>query len=147
MGVWKPNAVVYYQITRLSEQKYRLAIHFAENNFGPFKHIAFVIVLFESPSKHYLECYLQACVFKFASFITLFPFLVEAQSELTELTQQEIRLKKLQNNAMSVWHKARALFMYEKYISTTSRERTHVYVRGRENILAIYLSRHIPDKI
>jgi hypothetical protein len=24
---------------------------FAENNFGPFKHIAFVVVLFESPSK------------------------------------------------------------------------------------------------
>jgi hypothetical protein len=54
-GVWKSNAIVYYQITPLSEQKYRrLAIPFAENNFGPFKHIAFVIVLFESPlDEHY----------------------------------------------------------------------------------------------
>jgi hypothetical protein len=68
------NAIVYYQITRLSEQKYRLAIHFAENNFGPFKHIAFVIVLFESPSKTLVR--VQACIFKFASFITVFPFLV-----------------------------------------------------------------------
>jgi hypothetical protein len=48
MGLWKSKRVVYYQITQLSEQKYRLAISFAENNFGPFEHIVFVIVLFES---------------------------------------------------------------------------------------------------
>ena len=39
----------------LSEQKYRLVIPFAENNFGPFAHIVFVIVLFESPSKTLLR--------------------------------------------------------------------------------------------
>ena len=52
----------------LSEQKYRLAIPFAENNFGPFAHIVFVIVLFESPSKTLLRVlfaslYLQICIF------------------------------------------------------------------------------------
>ena len=63
------NAIVYYQITRLSEQKYgRLAIPCAENNFGPFEHIAFVIVLFESPSKTlfrvlFASLYLQICIF------------------------------------------------------------------------------------
>ena len=54
--------------TRLSEQKYRLAIPFAENNFGPFKHIAFLIVLFESPSKTlfrvlFAYLYHQICIF------------------------------------------------------------------------------------
>jgi hypothetical protein len=34
--------------------------------------------------------------------------------------------------------------MYEKYISTTSRERTHVYGRGRENILAILIAAYLP---
>jgi hypothetical protein len=68
MGVWKSNAIVYYQITRLSEQKYRKAIPFAENNFGPFKYIVFVIVLFESPSKTlfrvlFESLYLQISIF------------------------------------------------------------------------------------
>ena len=49
------------------EQIYRLALLFAENNFGPFKHIVFVIVLFESQSKTLfrvlLAClYLQICI-------------------------------------------------------------------------------------
>jgi hypothetical protein len=52
----------------LSEQKYRLVIPFAENNFGPFAHIVFVIVLFESPSKTlfrvlFASLYLQICIF------------------------------------------------------------------------------------
>jgi hypothetical protein len=34
--LWKSSVFVYYQITQLSEQKYRLAIPFAEHNFGPF---------------------------------------------------------------------------------------------------------------
>jgi hypothetical protein len=33
-------------ITQLCEQKYKLAIPFAENNFGPFEHIVFFIYLF-----------------------------------------------------------------------------------------------------
>jgi hypothetical protein len=66
MGLWKSNAIIYYQITQLSEQKYRLA--FAENNFSPFEHIVFVIVLFESPSKTlfrvlFASLYLQICIF------------------------------------------------------------------------------------
>jgi hypothetical protein len=67
---------VYYQITQLSEQKYIPAVSFAEHNFGPFERIFFVIVLFESLSKRYVECYFRICIFKFASFITVFPFLV-----------------------------------------------------------------------
>jgi hypothetical protein len=68
MGLWKSNAIVYYQITQLSEQKYRLAIPFAENNFGPFAHIVFVIDLFEFPSKTlfivlFASLYLQICIF------------------------------------------------------------------------------------
>jgi hypothetical protein len=68
MGLWKSNAIVYYQITQLSEQKYRLAIPFAENNFGPFERIVFVIVLFESPPKtlfrvSFASLYLQICIF------------------------------------------------------------------------------------
>jgi hypothetical protein len=47
----KRDRIAYYQITQLSEQKYRLVILFAENNFGHFEHIVFVIVAFESPSK------------------------------------------------------------------------------------------------
>jgi hypothetical protein len=84
MGLWKSNAIIYYQITQLSEQKYRLAIPFAENNFGPFEHIVFVIVLFESPSKTLLRVlfaslYLQICIF-----YQYIPFLVRlwARSEL-----------------------------------------------------------------
>jgi hypothetical protein len=57
-----------YQIMQLSEQKYKLAIPFAKNNFGPFEHIVFVIVLFESPSKTlfrvlFASPYLQICIF------------------------------------------------------------------------------------
>jgi hypothetical protein len=68
MGLWKSNTIIYYQITQLSEQKYRLAIPFAENNFGPFERIVFVIVLFESPSKTlfrvlFASLYLQICIF------------------------------------------------------------------------------------
>jgi hypothetical protein len=60
--------IILYQITQLSEQKYKLAIPFAGNNFGPFEHIVFVIVLFESPSKTVLRVlfaslYLQICIF------------------------------------------------------------------------------------
>jgi hypothetical protein len=51
----------------------KLAIHiFAEHNFGPFGHIFFVIVLFYQNPKHYLECYFQAYVFRFSSFISVF---------------------------------------------------------------------------
>ena len=68
MGLWKSNTIILYQITQLSEQKYRLAIPFAENNFGPFEHIVFVIVLFEYPSKTlcgvlFACLYLQICIF------------------------------------------------------------------------------------
>ena len=68
MGLWKSNSIILYQITQLSEQKYRLAIPFAENNFGPFEHIVFVIVLLESPSKSlfrvlFASLYLQICIF------------------------------------------------------------------------------------
>jgi hypothetical protein len=84
MGLWKSNAIIYYQITQLSEQKYRLAIPFAENNFGPFDHIVFVLVLFESPSKTlirvlFASLYLQICIF-----YQYIPFLVRlwARSEL-----------------------------------------------------------------
>jgi hypothetical protein len=64
----KSNMIILYQITQLSEQKYRLAILFAENNFGPFEHIVFVIVLFESPLKTlfrvlFPRLYLQICIF------------------------------------------------------------------------------------
>ena len=67
-GPLKSNMIILYQITQLSEQKYRLAIPFAENNFGPFEHIVFVIVLFESPSKTlfrvlFPRLYLQICIF------------------------------------------------------------------------------------
>jgi hypothetical protein len=34
--LWKSSEFIYYQITQLSEQKYRLAIPFAEHNFRPF---------------------------------------------------------------------------------------------------------------
>jgi hypothetical protein len=48
-GLWRSSEIVYCQITQLSGQKYsRLALHFAEHNFGPFRCIFFVIVLFES---------------------------------------------------------------------------------------------------
>jgi hypothetical protein len=73
--LWKSSEFVYYEITQFCERKYRLAIyiHFAEDNFGPFERIFFVIVLFESLSKHYLECHFRACIFKSASFfITVF---------------------------------------------------------------------------
>jgi hypothetical protein len=68
MGLWKSNTIILYQITQLSEQKYRLAIHFAENDFGPFEHIVFVIVLLESPLKIlfivvFASLYLQICIF------------------------------------------------------------------------------------
>jgi hypothetical protein len=60
--------IILYQITQLSEQKYKLAIHFAENNFGPFEHLVFVIVVFEYPSKTlfrvlFASLYLQICIF------------------------------------------------------------------------------------
>jgi hypothetical protein len=67
-GPLKSNMIILYQITQLSEQKYKLAIPFAENNFGPFEHIVFVIILFESPSKTLFRMllaslYLQICIF------------------------------------------------------------------------------------
>jgi hypothetical protein len=62
------NTIILYQIMQLSEQKYRLAVPFAENNFGPFEHIIFVIVLLESPLKTlfrvlFASLYLQICIF------------------------------------------------------------------------------------
>ena len=66
--LWKSSELVYYQITQLSEQKYRLSIPFAEHNFGPFGR-NFVIVLFQSLSKTLLRVsfntslYLQVCTF------------------------------------------------------------------------------------
>jgi hypothetical protein len=68
MAFESKKTIILYQITQLSEQKYRLAIPFAENNFGPFEHIVFAIVLFESPSKTLLRVlfaslYLQICIF------------------------------------------------------------------------------------
>ena len=68
MAFESQKTIILYQITQLSERKYRLAIPFAENNFGPFEHIVFVIVLFESPSKTLLRVlfaslYLQICIF------------------------------------------------------------------------------------
>jgi hypothetical protein len=50
--LWKSSDIVYYQITQLCDQKYRLATPFAEHNFGPFERIFFVVVLFESLSKN-----------------------------------------------------------------------------------------------
>jgi hypothetical protein len=101
MGLWKSNAIIYYQITQLSEQKYRLAIPFAENNFGPFEHIVFVIVLFESPSETLLRVlfaslYLQICIF-----YQYIPFLVRlwARSELIPTGNTN---ENLQNNATYV---------------------------------------------
>ena len=35
-GLRKSSEIVYYQITQLSDQKYKLVIPFAEHNFGPF---------------------------------------------------------------------------------------------------------------
>ena len=64
----KSSVFVYYQITQLSEQKYRQAIPFAEHNFGRFGRNFFVIVLFQSLSKTLLRVsftslYLQICSF------------------------------------------------------------------------------------
>jgi hypothetical protein len=80
--LWKSSEFVYYQITQLSEQKYRLAIPFAEHNFGPFGRIFFVIILFESLSKilfrvFFASLYLQSCIFYhgISISITVFPFL------------------------------------------------------------------------
>ena len=68
MAFESQKTIILYQITQLSDRKYRLAIPFAENNFGPFEHIVFVIVLFESPSKTLLRVLfasmdLQICIF------------------------------------------------------------------------------------
>jgi hypothetical protein len=101
MGLWKSNKITYYQITQLSEQKYRLAIPFAENNFGPFEHIVFVIVLFESPSKTLLRMLLASQYLKFASLITVFPFLVLLWSR-SELIPTGNTTKNRLNNATFV---------------------------------------------
>jgi hypothetical protein len=96
-GLRKSSEVVYYQITQLSEQKYRLAVHLAEHNFGPFERIFFIIVLFESLSKHYLECYFRVCIFKFASLLPYFHFWSDCEIIPTGNT-----ISKCQNNATFV---------------------------------------------
>jgi hypothetical protein len=65
--LWKSSEFVYYQITQLSEQNYRLAIPFVEHNFGPFGR-NFVIVLFQSLSKTLLRVSFNTslCIFKSA---------------------------------------------------------------------------------
>jgi hypothetical protein len=64
--IWKSSEFVYYhEITQLSEQKYRLAIPFAEHNFGRFGRNFFCSNRYQ---KHYLEWHLRACIFKYASF-------------------------------------------------------------------------------
>jgi hypothetical protein len=75
--LWKSSEFVYSQITQLSEQKYRLAIPFAEHNFGPFGRNFFVIVLFQSLSKTLLRVsftslYLQVCTFSFITVTHLY---------------------------------------------------------------------------
>jgi branched-subunit amino acid permease len=63
-----------------SDQKYKLAMPFAEHNFGPFGRIFIAIFLFESciisnTSHVCVDClYFRACIFKFApfSFITVY---------------------------------------------------------------------------
>ena len=71
-GLWKSSEIVYYQITQLSDQKYKLAIPFAEHNFGPFGRILIhcnilVRIIINN------TCF-RACIFKFApfSFITVY---------------------------------------------------------------------------
>ena len=68
MGLLNSNTIILYQITQLSEQQYRLAVPFAENNFGPFEDIVFVTVFLESPLKTlfrvlFASLYLQICIF------------------------------------------------------------------------------------
>jgi hypothetical protein len=61
---------------QLSEQKYRLAVPFAENNFGPFEHIVFVIALLESPLKTLFRVLFASLYLQSVSFNNIFPFLV-----------------------------------------------------------------------
>jgi hypothetical protein len=68
MGLLNSNMIILYQITQLSEQQYRLAVPFAENNFGPFEDIVFVTVFLESPLKTlfrvlFASLYLQIYIF------------------------------------------------------------------------------------
>jgi hypothetical protein len=77
--IWKSltliNTIkVWYHISLYKEQC-KLAIHFAEHNFGPFGHIFFVIVLFEPESKTLLR--VNIIIFKLGSsdFHLLFRYL------------------------------------------------------------------------
>ena len=68
-GLRKSSEIVYYQITQLSDQKYKLVIPFAEHNFGPFGRVFIAIFLFESLSITLYgvfilsSLYLQICIF------------------------------------------------------------------------------------
>ena len=85
--------IIYYQITRLFEQKYRLTIPFAENNFGPFKHIVFIIVLFEFPSKNTILSVICKPVSSNLHLLSrYFHFLSDCELEVSK-SQPEIRQK------------------------------------------------------
>jgi hypothetical protein len=58
-GLWKSSEIVYYQITQLSEQKYKLAIPFAEHAIFLFESLSITlcgVFIFSS-------LYLQICIF------------------------------------------------------------------------------------
>ena len=70
-SLWKSSEIVYYQITQLSDQKYKLALPFAEHNFGPFGRILIHCNILVRIINN--TCF-RACIFKFApfSFITVY---------------------------------------------------------------------------
>jgi hypothetical protein len=111
MGVWKSNTIVYYQITRLPEQKYRLAIPFALQTYClcnslvriPIKNtIQSVICKPVSSNLHLLSRY-----FHFSSGCEL--------EDRNELTQPEIRLKIRKNNAMFLTKSACTIYVRKVY--------------------------------
>jgi hypothetical protein len=86
----------------LSEQNYRLVIPFAENNFGPFTHIVFVIALFESPSKTLYRVLLASLYIQICIFYHQYIYSISCPTARSELIPTGNTTKNRQNNATFV---------------------------------------------
>jgi hypothetical protein len=119
---------VWYHISLYKEQC-KLAIHFAEHNFGPFGHIFLVIVLFEPESKTLLRLNIiifklvfsdfQACIFYFGIY-RIFIFLgrpVKRTSKESAAVYGWRFVSKFNKNIHST---STNLFNFNKFIHSTS---------------------------
>jgi hypothetical protein len=98
---------VWYHISLYNEQCGKLAIHFAEHNFGPFGHNFFVIVSFEPKSKTlfrvlFSSLCLQIVIFYFGIYRIFYIFSAAGESVKRTSKQSAVYIPGVWKNRKSI---------------------------------------------